>query len=89
VIAMLAVTPDTTIDELLTAYPAAARAFVNHGMACVGCTMARFDTVGQAAIEYGLDIAPFVSEIAHLCDRGLPGNRTPADYGPQATGRAG
>jgi hybrid cluster-associated redox disulfide protein len=65
---MVPVTPDTTLDELLTAYPAAAHAFVNHGMACVGCTMARFDTVGQAAVEYRLDIMLFVQEISHLCE---------------------
>jgi len=69
---MLPVTPDTTLDELLSAYPEAARVFVKHGMACVGCTMARFDTVGQAAVEYGLDIAPFMQEIAHLCGLNTP-----------------
>jgi hybrid cluster-associated redox disulfide protein len=70
---MLPITPDTTLDELLTAYPAAARGFVNHGMACVGCTMARFDTVGQAAVEYGLEIVPFLQEIADLCEQDKPG----------------
>ena len=69
---MLSITPDTTLDELLTAYPAAARAFVKHRMACVGCTMARFDTVGQAAAEYGLDIVPFMQEVSHLCVQTTP-----------------
>jgi hybrid cluster-associated redox disulfide protein len=69
---MLPITPDTPLDELLTAHPAAAHAFVRHGMACVGCTMARFDTLGQAALEYGLDVVPFVQEIAHLCGQHKP-----------------
>ncbi len=43
-----------TVDELLRRWPAAARVFIQHGMACVGCPLSRFESIGDAATSYGL-----------------------------------
>jgi len=45
---------DRTIDEFLAARPMAARVFLRRRMACVGCAMSRFDTLGDAARIYGI-----------------------------------
>ncbi len=45
----------STVQDVLTRSPSAARVFLEHRMACVGCTMAPYDTVGDAAHAYGLD----------------------------------
>ena len=53
-----------TIAALLDAYPAAGAAFAERGMACVGCAMARFETVEEAAAAYAVELEPFLGELA-------------------------
>jgi hybrid cluster-associated redox disulfide protein len=53
-----------TVESVLTRSPRAAKVFLDHGMACVGCTMAPFDTVADAADAYGLDAHRLAAELA-------------------------
>ena len=43
------------VADVIAMHPVAAAVFVNYQMACVGCAFARFETVREAAIAYGLD----------------------------------
>jgi len=43
------------VSEVVATHPATASVFVSHGMACVGCAFARFETVREAAIAYGVN----------------------------------
>ncbi len=54
---------DRTIEELLAERPAAAHVFLRRKMACVGCGMSRFDTLGEAARIYGVPEAELVADI--------------------------
>jgi hybrid cluster-associated redox disulfide protein len=45
---------NSTIEVLLRAHPAAARVLLRHGMACVGCAMAPYESLAEAAREYHL-----------------------------------
>jgi hybrid cluster-associated redox disulfide protein len=72
--------PDWTIEALLDACPEALHVLLRHGMACVGCAMAPFETVAEAAREYGLDLSSFIGELQRVRPRrrrrfGLTGNR--------------
>ncbi len=58
--------PKLTVAELLARAPSAAIAFVRHRMACVGCAMAPFDTLDEAAAVYGLDLPAFLNEVGAL-----------------------
>jgi len=53
----------TTVEDVLTRSPHAARVFLDHRMACVGCTMAPYDTVADAADAYDLDPYRFAEEL--------------------------
>ncbi|MCZ2113336.1 MAG: DUF1858 domain-containing protein [Anaerolineae bacterium] len=46
---------DMLISDVLERWPAAAAVFHDHGMACVGCAVAPFYTINDAALVYGLD----------------------------------
>lgn len=48
---------------MLDACPEAMHILLRNGMACVGCTMAPFETVAEAAREYGLDLSSFIDEL--------------------------
>ncbi len=45
---------DMTVAGVLSRWPLAARVFVRRRMACVGCAMARFERVADAARIYGV-----------------------------------
>ena len=52
-----------TIERLLSARPRAATVLLRHGMACVGCPMARFETLTEAAREYRLELSELIHEV--------------------------
>lgn len=55
--------PDTGVACLLGRHPATARVFLAHRMACVGCSLAAFETLADAAREYRLPLADFLAEL--------------------------
>lgn len=53
----------TPIAELIEEWPAARAVLARRGMACVGCAMARFETITEAARAYGFEAALFIDEV--------------------------
>lgn len=51
------------VAEVLASWPCTARVFHRHNMACVGCAVAPFYTIGDAVNVYGLHLEPFVAEL--------------------------
>jgi hybrid cluster-associated redox disulfide protein len=54
---------ESTVEQTLDQFPFLAVIFVRRGMACVGCAMARFDTLADAARIYGQRADEFVAEL--------------------------
>jgi hybrid cluster-associated redox disulfide protein len=48
---------DMTMDEIMRRWPLTIRVVIRSGMLCVGCPIASFHTVSDAAREHGLDEA--------------------------------
>jgi hybrid cluster-associated redox disulfide protein len=61
---------DWTIEALLAARPAAARVLLRHGMACVGCAMAPFETLAEVAGVYRADLPTLLRELRALPENG-------------------
>lgn len=59
----MALTGELTIETLLATHPKAVRVLMRHRMMCVGCLMARFETVHDAAAVYRLDERELLEEI--------------------------
>lgn len=55
--------PDQTIAELLAHWPAIIAVFLRRRMACVGCVMARFETLHEVAASYHISADDLCSEI--------------------------
>ncbi len=64
---------DMSIDDALTAQPRLAGLFVRHRMICVGCGIARFHTLREAAELYEIDPDEFNREVERI----LAGHPTP------------
>jgi hybrid cluster-associated redox disulfide protein len=54
---------ETSVAELLQNHPELISLFIDHQMACVGCGMSKFETIGEAARMYHLDSAVFIQEL--------------------------
>lgn len=57
------ITAQLTVAQVLERWPATAAVFARRCMACLGCAMAPFDTVGEAAAVYGVELETFLSEL--------------------------
>ena len=51
------------VDDVMRRWPATIRAFLNHGMYCVGCPIGCFHTVDDACREHGVDHAGFLADL--------------------------
>lgn len=54
---------DDLIEPALERFPGLAAVFVRRGMVCVGCDMARFDTIEDAARAYRQHPMDLVAEL--------------------------
>lgn len=55
-----------TIAEVLALDARTARVFCRHGMACVGCAIAPFETLAEAASSYAISIEGLLAELARV-----------------------
>jgi hybrid cluster-associated redox disulfide protein len=62
----------TTIAELIGGWPSARTVLARRGMACVGCSMASFETISEAAEAYGFDPLQFIGEVIAARSRHIP-----------------
>ncbi len=68
------IAPDIVLDEVLRRWPQTLPVFLRHGMACVGCSMAAVETLGDAIRTHGMDVDPFLAELHAALDGGSLGN---------------
>lgn len=54
---------DLIVADVLDYWPETVPVFLNRRMGCVGCTMASFETLAEAANIYGLCCTRFVKEL--------------------------
>lgn len=62
---------ETNVEELITRFPIAARIFIRHGMGCVGCDVARFESLAEVAQIYQQPLAAFLAEIRSILNQGV------------------
>jgi hybrid cluster-associated redox disulfide protein len=57
------ITADSTIFELLQAKPESAEVLFKFGMGCVGCAIARGETIREAAVAHGIPLEELTSAL--------------------------
>jgi hybrid cluster-associated redox disulfide protein len=67
-------TPNMTVAEILEKWPGTVSVFQAYKTACVGCTMAEFDTMVDVARSYELELTELM---AALHDNAANGNLNP------------
>lgn len=69
-----AIDPDMSLDDIMQRWPATISVFLLNRMSCIGCPIARFHTMADAAAEYNLDPAHFAEQLALARDGAAKGN---------------
>ena len=49
------ITKDMQLGELVSRFPEAAQIMLKHGLHCIGCQMAAWETIEQGAKGHGMD----------------------------------
>lgn len=57
------VTGGMSIVEIVTKYPQTAEVLVKHGMHCIGCAAARFETLDEGAMAHGIELDPLLDDL--------------------------
>lgn len=55
--------PDLTVQQILDRWPQSAPFFIRSRLACVGCPMAKFDTLQDVADNYRLRLPILLSDL--------------------------
>ena len=57
------VNKDSTINEILNAYPEAIRFFKEKQMACGSCFAVKFDTLENGALMHGMEVNTLIDQL--------------------------
>jgi len=57
------ITADMKIGEAVGRYPQIARVFLQHGLFCVGCGAAAFESIEQGAMAHGIALGPLLADL--------------------------
>ena len=61
-----------SMDEVMREWPATIGVILDHGMLCVGCPIATFHTVVDAAREHGIEEAELVRDLQAVIETSVP-----------------
>lgn len=64
---------DLTLDEIMNAWPATIRVLLRYRMLCIGCPIAKFHTVVDAAHEHKADLEEFERSLMEVIAMDQPG----------------
>jgi hybrid cluster-associated redox disulfide protein len=71
-------TADLIIEEVLARWPETVPVFVRYRLACVGCAMAPFDCLADAAAIYDVPLDRFMHDLQQAVDLGAGGRPSQA-----------
>lgn len=60
---MALITKEMNIQEVVNKYPQTTQVFLNHGLHCLGCFVASYESIEQGASAHGMDIDCLVSDL--------------------------
>jgi hybrid cluster-associated redox disulfide protein len=52
-----------SIREAIEKYPEIAPVFIQHGMGCLGCAIASFESIEEGALAHGIDVDALVADL--------------------------
>jgi hybrid cluster-associated redox disulfide protein len=57
------ITKDMGIIDIVQKYPETARVLMSHGMGCLGCALAKYETLEQGAMAHGMNMDTLLKDL--------------------------
>lgn len=57
------ITKEMSIREAIEAHPEIAPVFIQHGMGCLGCAIASFESIEEGALAHGIDVDALIADL--------------------------
>lgn len=57
------ISKDMQIGEIISKYPKVIPTLINHGLHCIGCHVATWETLEQGAAGHGINVKKLVKEL--------------------------
>lgn len=58
-----AITAEMPIGDVVRKHPESIAVFFNHGLHCIGCQVAAYESIAQGAAAHGIDVEALVDEL--------------------------
>lgn len=59
----MTITKEMSISEIVQNHPQTVRVFLSHGLMCIGCAAARFESLQQGALAHGIDVEALLKDL--------------------------
>jgi hybrid cluster-associated redox disulfide protein len=60
---MATITKEMPIGEVVQTYPQTIEIFLQHGLMCFGCAIARFENIEQGAMAHGINVEALMKDL--------------------------
>jgi hybrid cluster-associated redox disulfide protein len=60
---MATITKEMPIGEVVQTYPQTIEVFLQHGLMCFGCAIARFENIEQGAMAHGINVEALMKDL--------------------------
>jgi hybrid cluster-associated redox disulfide protein len=61
--AELAITKEMPISDVVKKYPKTIEVFMKHGLHCIGCAVAAFESIEEGATVHGIDVEALMADL--------------------------
>ena len=60
---MTTITKDMPVGQVVEKYPETVPVFLQHGLMCLGCAVARFENIEQGATAHGINVDALIKDL--------------------------
>ena len=57
------ITKEMSIGDIVDQYPETVSVFISHGLGCIGCAIAQFETLEEGAMAHGIDVEALLKDL--------------------------
>jgi hybrid cluster-associated redox disulfide protein len=61
--AEMSITKEMPIGDVVRSYPQTVPVFMQHGLHCIGCAVAAFESIEEGAVAHGIDIDALIKDL--------------------------
>ena len=61
--AEMAITKEMPIGDVVRSHPETVPVFMQHGLHCIGCAVAAFESIAEGAAAHGIDVDALIEDL--------------------------